>query len=141
MEQGQPNLETDHALMRGVREGALDGMSALYERHGGALFGYFYRQTGSRAASEDLTQEVFLKMLRSRDTYADDGQFTPWMYRIARNVHVDTLRKGRFEVRPEEDSMPEPVSSERNPQQQVMEKERIELLRKALSLLPEEKRE
>ncbi len=84
---------TDNEIMLAVRAGATEQLGLLFERHHGALFAFFYRMTGERSVSEDLVQEVFLKMLRYRASFHDDSQFRGWMYQIARNARIDDLKK------------------------------------------------
>jgi len=83
----------DHTLMIAVRGGDLDCFGELFERHHGPLYGYLYRLTGDRTASEDLAQIVFQRMLKYRHTYRDDGSFTAWMYHVARRCAADHFRR------------------------------------------------
>jgi RNA polymerase sigma factor (sigma-70 family) len=84
---------TDHALMLAVRDGELDALGELFERHHGPLFGFLVKATSSRAAAEDIVQTVFQRMLKYRHTYRDDGSFTAWMYHLARRCSADYFRK------------------------------------------------
>jgi RNA polymerase sigma-70 factor (ECF subfamily) len=84
---------SDHALMLAVRDGELDALGDLFERHHGPLFGFLVKLTGDRAAAEDLTQTVFQRMLKYRHTYRDDGSLTAWMYHLARRCAADHFRK------------------------------------------------
>lgn len=79
--------------MLAVRDGDLDCMGLLFERHHGPLFGYLSKLTGNRTAAEDITQNVFQRMLRYRHTYRDEGNFTAWMYHLARRCASDHFRK------------------------------------------------
>jgi len=63
------NNKTDHELMVGVARGDTAGMSEIYERRHRALFRFFFRLIGRQAPAEDLTHEVFLRMIRYRHTY------------------------------------------------------------------------
>ncbi len=85
---------SDHALMLAVREGELDALGELFERHHGPLFGFLVKHTGDRAAAEDIAQTVFQRMLKYRHTYRDEGCFTAWMYHLARRSAADHFRKG-----------------------------------------------
>ncbi len=84
---------TDHALMLAVRDGELDALGELFERHHGPLFGFLVKLSGNRAAAEDIAQTVFQRMLKYRHTYRDDGSFTAWMYHLARRCAADHFRK------------------------------------------------
>ena len=79
--------------MIAVRDGDLDCMGELFERHHGPLFGYLTKLTGNRAAAEDISQIVFQRMLKYRHTYRDEGKFTSWMYHLARRCASDHYRK------------------------------------------------
>jgi len=84
---------SDHELMLAVRDGDLDCMGELFERHHGPLFGYLTKLTGNRTAAEDIAQVVFQRMLKYRHTYRDEGTFTSWMYHLARRCATDHYRK------------------------------------------------
>ncbi|MEO7597318.1 MAG: sigma factor, partial [Opitutus sp.] len=84
---------SDHDLMLAVRDGELDALGELFERHHGPLFGFLAKLIGQRTAAEDITQIVFQRMLKYRHTYRDDGSFTAWMYHLARRCAADHFRK------------------------------------------------
>lgn len=84
---------TDHALMLAVRDGELDALGELFERHHGPLFGFLLKLTGNRPAAEDVAQTVFQRMLKYRHTYREDGSFTAWMYHLARRCTADHFRR------------------------------------------------
>jgi Sigma-70 region 2 len=90
--------ETDDLLMVGVQQGRVSLLGVLFERHQRALLNFFLRLTGNRETSDDLVQEVFLRMLRYRSSYRPQSQFRTWMYHLARNVHIDRFRSSRGEV-------------------------------------------
>ncbi|MEY2879709.1 MAG: hypothetical protein RLZZ15_2089 [Verrucomicrobiota bacterium] len=84
---------SDHALMLAARDGELDALGELFERHHGPLFGFLVKFTGDRTAAEDIAQTVFQRMLKYRHTYRDDGSFTAWMYHLARRCAADHFRR------------------------------------------------
>lgn len=84
---------SDHDLMLAVRDGELDALGELFERHHGPLFGFLTKLTGNRTAAEDIAQTVFQRILKYRHTYRDDGSFTAWMYHLARRCAADHFRK------------------------------------------------
>lgn len=65
----------------------------IFERHHVAVFRYFKRMTASHDLAEDLTQEVFLRVVRSVEGYRDQGLELAWLFRIARNVFTDFRRR------------------------------------------------
>jgi RNA polymerase sigma factor (sigma-70 family) len=125
-----------------ARGGDLESLAVLFERHHRPLFNFFVRMTGDRSASEDLVQEVFLRILKYRQTYAEGSSFATWMYQIARNTQVDQVRKRHGETfLDEEDAARIPATAEKPADQQVAHDEEVNLLRRALDRLPRDKRE
>jgi RNA polymerase sigma factor (sigma-70 family) len=131
---------SDSALMARVRDGELDLLSRLFERHHRRLFNFFLRLTPDRSAAEDLVQEVFVRMLKYRHTFKSDAELTPWMFALARNAAVDSYRHRPKELQ-EDPEAPEPVSPVEAPSERLEQRERSELLQAALRRLPAEKRE
>jgi RNA polymerase sigma-70 factor (ECF subfamily) len=137
-------VTTDHQLMEQVREGDVGRLSVLFERHHRKLFLFFYRLTGNRNTAEDLVQDVFFRILKYRHTYQSGNEFTAWMYRIARNSWHDQLEKRGAEESLDDEAahFGEAIASaEGGPVESLMKAERIELLRRALNKLPEDRRE
>jgi len=132
-------LPNDHETMLAVRGGDLDQLSALFERHHKRLYHFFLGMTGSPDDGEDLVQEVFLRMLNYRHTYRDDSKFETWMFRIARNARADSLRKKRRGSSLSE--LRDPVNPDPGPEENLLEKNETSLLRRAMAMLPDEKRE
>jgi len=142
MEAHCENPPTDHELMLRVREGRLDELGELFERHHLRLYNFFLRLTGSRPASEDLVQEVFCRILSYRRSYFDHGDFLSWLYRLARNVGNDHFRKrGRPQEQGGDDRLGDLVCERRLPPEEIESTEAVERLRHALLRLPVEKRE
>lgn len=79
--------------MRAVRDGDVTQLGLLFERYHVRLFAYLYRTTGNRTAAEDLVQDVFVRVLKYRATFGDDGRFDTWVFRIARNARNDHFRR------------------------------------------------
>ncbi len=135
---------SDNELMRQVRDGQVEQLGLLFERHHAKLFNFFLRLTNNHALSEDLVQEVFLRMLKYRLSYSGDSAFGPWMYQIARNAHYDALRKKRPEqpLENEEGESPEEaVCLDPLPDAQAHRQQELEFLKTALAQLPPDKRE
>ena len=82
-----------------VRDGEVEKLGVLFERHQRMLFNFFVRLTNDRELSEDLVQEVFFRMLKYRDTFQSGNPFRAWMFQVARNAHFDALRKSQREAR------------------------------------------
>ena len=67
--------DTDEILMIAVRGGDVAKLGILFDRYHRALFDFFVRMTNSRAAADDLVQDVFFRMLKYRQTFRDDSRF------------------------------------------------------------------
>ena len=87
---------TDEQLIRWVADGDASCLGTLFERHHRAVYQYCLQLTRNATLSEDLVQEVFLKLLRKASSYRCEGSFKAWMFNIARNVAFDQLRKSEM---------------------------------------------
>lgn len=134
------NLYSDNKLMEDVKEGKVEKMAVLFEKYHVSLFNFFMRLTGNRNISEDLVQEVFMRMLKYRSTYQGRSKFTLWMYQIARNAHIDFLRKKKNTL-PLDEQWSEPITSEATPAEKLEGGQEVQLMRQALAQLPLKKRE
>ena len=134
------NLYSDNKLMEDVKEGKVEKMAVLFEKYHVSLFNFFMRLTGNRNISEDLVQDVFMRMLKYRSTYQGRSKFTLWMYQIARNAHIDFLRKKKNTL-PLDEQWSEPITSEASPAEKLEGGQEVQLMRQALAQLPLKKRE
>ncbi len=85
--------QSDNQLMALVQGGDLSKVGTLYERHKEGLFSYFYRCTSDRMKSEDLVQNVFIRVINYRNQFKGKGEFSYWLYFLARNTWIDDYRK------------------------------------------------
>lgn len=85
---------TDEQLMLCVRQGDLKKLALLFERHHKHLYNFYRKMTLDSALSEDLTQEVFEKILKYRTSY-QEGNFQSWMFTIARNIFSSHYQKNK----------------------------------------------
>jgi RNA polymerase sigma factor (sigma-70 family) len=125
--------------MRAVRDGDLGKLGKLFERHHVALFDFLSRMTGDRTAAEDLTQDVFVRMLKYRGTFRNDGRFETWMFHIARNARADYFRR-RAAVELNDGGI-NTATDAPGPAHLVERDEQTSLLRRALLQLSEDRRE
>ena len=87
---------TDETIMTRVKEGELPELAVLFGRYHVKLYNFFLKLTLDKPASEDLVQNVFLRIIKYRHSYdSNDGRFISWMYRMARNSHFDYCAKQR----------------------------------------------
>lgn len=134
---------SDNILMLGVKNGNLNKLGLLFERYKKILFGFFYHMNHDVALSEDLVQNVFVRILKYRKGFKGDGPFKAWMFHIARNVNFDHYRKTENKVRREDISNWEDVLGDDLPNRelQMQKDEDLKLLSVAMMRLDEEKRE
>jgi RNA polymerase sigma-70 factor, ECF subfamily len=83
----------DTQLMTRYATGDLGAFEALYARHKGPLYRYFLRQCGSAETSDELFQEVWIRIIKARERYQPRARFTTFLYQIAHNCLVDHFRK------------------------------------------------
>jgi RNA polymerase sigma-70 factor, ECF subfamily len=97
IEKGQNMTETipDESVMLNVKNGNLSEMSVLFERYHVRLFNFFLKMGLSRDASQDLTQNLFYRMIKYRSSYKSGNPVKAWIYQIARNLQADYCRKQR----------------------------------------------
>ena len=134
------NRVTDEDVMNKVKSGNVKILALLFERYHVKLYNYFFRLTGDKGISEDLTQDVFFRILKYRATFRQESKFTTWMYQIGRNVHFDHLKKYKKEM-PLEEKWEEEIAAESQPEQKTQEEQEAVLLHRALSRLAPSKKE
>src|ERR1700739_3439971 len=78
-----------------VREGDQTSFALLLERHRRPVVHFLYRMVQDQAVSEELAQEGFLRVYRSRATYEPTAKFTTWLFRIATHLALNALRDGK----------------------------------------------
>jgi RNA polymerase sigma-70 factor (ECF subfamily) len=141
---------TDAEVMLRVKAGDQSAFDYLVQKYRRPLVSFMYRMARNTAVAEDLAQEVFLRVYRSRETYEASAKFTTWLYRIATNLAVNHARDTRHE-RPEVTvSLDEPdeetgttldvadgtVSAE----EALVRRERMMAIRSRVEALPERQR-
>lgn len=87
---------TDEEIMLAVANGELKQLSILFDRYHVRIFNFFNKMVQNKMVSEDLTQEVFVKVLKYRTSYKS-GNFTSWIYTIARNIFSSYYQKQKKE--------------------------------------------
>lgn len=86
---------SEESLMIAVKQGELRKASELFELYNKQLYNFFVKITYDRDLAHDLTQNVFLRLIKFRHTYREEMRFKPWIYQIARNVFADHYRKNK----------------------------------------------
>src|SRR4051812_33147688 len=107
-------VERDAELMLRVREGDGDSFTVLLERHRVPVIHFLYRMIQNQAIAEELAQEVFLRVYRSRGTYEPRAKFTTWLFRIATHLALNEIRDQKNERGQEriDEEMPDGASKQ-----------------------------
>jgi RNA polymerase sigma-70 factor (ECF subfamily) len=130
----------DEEVMAQVQGGDLDQMTLLFDRYQTPLYQFFRRNGLDAAASEDLVQEVFFRVMRFRSTYRAGASLKAWLYQIARNTRIDFLRRAVRETSVE-DHFGDTFTTEAGVDSALEAGDQARVLRAALARLPERKRE
>lgn len=127
-------------LMKRYQDGDGSVLAEIYRDIAPGLLNYLFRWCGDRALSEDILQEVFLKVHKVRHTYGPGRPVKPWLYAIARHVAIDAFRKRerRREVAYEETTMDK---AESQPNAGLPASHGLDEIEQALDSLPEGQRE
>jgi RNA polymerase sigma-70 factor (ECF subfamily) len=141
-------LERDTELMLRVRDGDSASFGLLLERHRGPVIHFLYRMVQNQAIAEELAQEVFFRVYRSRTTYEPTAKFTTWLFRIATHLALNWIRDGRREKGHERidggeaADYPSRQFSDAAPsvEQRLVRQARLAEVRAAIEMLPEKQK-
>ena len=86
------HLPTDDELVEEILNGSKAAMDVLVRRHYKNIFSYVYRKTGNYHLAYDLTQEIFIKMMKSIKNYKQQGKFSSWLLKIAVTTAGTTIK-------------------------------------------------
>ena len=133
----------DRRLINRIRSGDKEAFEELVKRHYEDVFAYCYRRTGNREDAEDLTQEVFLKLVKAIYRYRHTGKFRNFIFTIAVNCCNDFIRRQKVgpEKEPDDAYLEAAVSGEMSPSEHMAKKEDRFILYDRLSGLKEEQKE
>lgn len=141
---------TDAEIMLRVREGDDVGFNFLIEKYRKPIINFMYRMVHNQAVAEELAQEVFLRVYRSRQTYRAEAKFTTWLYRIATNLGVNHARDTKHERAaqtiyldqpdPETGTTPDVADMTPGAEEEMVKDERMKAIRKHVMALPERQR-
>ena len=139
-------LDLDAELMLRVKDGDGESFALLLAKHRAPVMHFLYRMVQSQAVAEELAQEVFLRVYRSRSTYEPTAKFTTWLFRIATHLALNALRDGKNErlqdsLDDESGELPRQVSDRRPSVEQAMVYEsKMQEIRSAIAKLPDKQR-
>jgi len=141
---------SDVQLMLDVKAGDDASFDFLLVKYRSPLVNFLYRMVRDTATAEDLAQEVFLRVYRARKQYTPSAKFTTWLFRIATNVALNSVRDNRYQKM--EVSLDAPVSSEEASaprelparemriDEHLLERDRVAFIQRAIASLPEKQR-
>jgi RNA polymerase sigma-70 factor (ECF subfamily) len=141
---------SDAAIMLRVAAGDEAGFTYLAEKFHRPMINFLYRMVHNQAIAEELAQDVFLRVYRSRQSYRAEAKFTTWLYRIATNLAVNYVRDNRHERaaqsvyldEPDEESgtKPDVADDEPSAEQRLLREERMKAIQAHVMALPERQR-
>jgi len=148
--QGEGTERTDAEIMLAVAAGDEAGYNYLVGKYHRQIIHFLYRMVHNESVAEELAQEVFLRVYRSRESYRAEAKFSTWLYRIATNLAVNHARDTKHERSAqmvnldepdaESGSKPEVADDDPNIEQRMLREERMAAIRKHVSALPERQR-
>jgi RNA polymerase sigma-70 factor, ECF subfamily len=149
VEQSSEGLSDAQVMLR-VKAGDQSAFDYLVQKYRRPMLSFMYRMAHNTAIAEDLAQEVFLRVYRSRENYEASAKFTTWLYRIASNLAVNHARDTRHE-RPENTvSLDEPdqetglamdvADGSLTAEEAIVRRERLAAIRQRVQALPERQR-
>ncbi len=143
-------VHDDAQIMARVSAGDDDAFDYLVKKYRRPMISFMYRMSHNSAVAEELAQEVFLRVYRSREKYSPDAKFTTWLYRIATNLAVNHARDTKYERPENQVSIDEPdeetgltvdpADGALNAEQKILRRERLAAIRKHVQDLPERQR-
>ena len=141
---------TDAEIMLRVREGDDAGYDILIRKYHKPIINFMFRMVHNQAVAEELAQEVFLRVYRSRQTYRAEAKFTTWLYRIATNLGVNHARDTKYERTaqsvyldqpdPETGTTPDVADVTASVEESLVRDERMAAIRQHVMALPERQR-
>ncbi|MEO9482914.1 MAG: RNA polymerase sigma factor [Ekhidna sp.] len=129
---------TDEQLMSLVKAGQLDYLNEVFNRYSKRIYNYFLKSTLERADSDDLTQDLFIRVMKYRNSYKEGHSVQFWIFQIARNMVKDHFRKMKVH---KDKFNPVEVMPEVQEVSGDVEFEKEKKLHMAMNSLPDEKRE
>jgi RNA polymerase sigma-70 factor (ECF subfamily) len=141
---------SDAEIMLRVSAGEDAGFTYLLEKYRKPIVNFMFRMVRNQAVAEELAQEVFLRVYRSRESYRAEAKFTTWLYRIATNLGVNYARDTRYERAaqniyldqpdPETGTTPDVADSRPTVEFEIVKDERMKAIRAQVLALPERQR-
>ena len=141
---------SDAEVMLELKAGNLQAFDVLLNKYRKPIIHFMFRMVHNQAVAEELAQEVFLRVYRSRETYRAEARFSTWLYRIATNLGVNHARDTRYERSastvyldepdPETGTSPDVADSTPSVEADILRAERMKAIRDHVMALPERQR-
>lgn len=141
---------SDAEVMLELKAGNMDAFDVLLAKYRRPIIHFMFRMVHNQAVAEELAQEVFLRVYRSRETYRAEARFSTWLYRIATNLGVNHARDTRHERTaatlqldepdPETGSTPDLADATPTIEADMLRRERMNAIRQHVMALPERQR-
>ena len=138
---------TDAEVMLELKAGNMDAFDVLLAKYRKPIVHFMFRMVHNQAVAEELAQEVFLRVYRSRETYRAEARFSTWLYRIATNLGVNHARDTKHErsastvyldaVDAETGTTPDVADSTPSVEVDLLQRERMKAIRRFVMELPE----
>jgi RNA polymerase sigma factor (sigma-70 family) len=135
------DLIPDEEIMEAVKNGDLQQASVLFDRYHKRIYNFLARTTLNRTLAEDLTQNVFLRMIKYRNSYKEGNRFQSWIYQVARNVFADHYQAHKNQKSNHSVSVEKVSDTMSDPDETLDQVEREKLLHRSLERLNDEQRE
>jgi RNA polymerase sigma-70 factor (ECF subfamily) len=135
--------------MLDVKAGDEASFDFLLRKYRSPLVNFLFRMVRDQATAEDLAQEVFLRVYRARHKYNPSAKFTTWLFRIATNLALNSIRDRRYQKlessidapAEDEDSAPRELPGrEMRIDEHMIERDRAQFIQRAIASLPEKQR-
>lgn len=135
---------SDEKLMQSYADNDPTAFDALYARHKGGVYRYFLRQCGDDATAQELFQDVWMNVIRSKQRYQATAKFSTWLYTLAHHRLVDWYRKQSIRTTVDvelENPQSQPATANWQPENELQRLRLVKSLQEAITLLPPEQRE
>jgi len=135
-------LLTDEELIEEIIQGSQAAMEVLVNKHYKSVFAYLYRKTGDYHTAFDITQDVFIKMIKGLKHYNGVGKFTNWLFKIASNSCLDHDRSSKAKGINRQIELDDQLRDEHANVWNLLEKKFArKRIQQAIGSLPEDQRE
>jgi len=148
-----PKIDSEYKLIGAIGSGDIPAFEKLIQRYRNSVLNFIYKYLGDRFGAEDLAQEVFIRVYRARADYVPSAKFTTWLFRIATNLALNSVRDNRHQrmeisldapiTADAEDGDERPLDvADKHPdiEQHLVEEARKKMIRHAIEKLPEKQR-